>query len=51
LKAFQDKRITAVDLDPDEDRQISLQEFLIFGYKNMGFILNMAAAGGMILQV
>ena len=50
FKAYQEARLTAVDLDPNEDSNLSFQEILIFGYKNLGSLLNCAASGAMIVQ-
>jgi hypothetical protein len=48
FKAYQERRLSAVDLDPNEDSDFSFQELLIFGYKNLGSVLNCAASGSII---
>jgi hypothetical protein len=51
FKASQEARFQAVDLDPNEDRRINFNEFLIFIYKNLGVILNCGTCCCMISQV
>ena len=51
FKAFQEQRISWVDFDPNEDRETTTQEFVIFIYKNLGFILNFGSGCSMVWQV
>ena len=51
FKACQEGRFRAVDLDPNEDRQVSFHELLIFCYKNLGVWLNCGTCCCMISQV
>jgi hypothetical protein len=51
FKAFQEQRISWVDFDPNEDRETTTQEFVIFIYKNLGFILNFGCCCSMVWQV
>ena len=51
VKAYQERRITYVDLDPNEDQLVDLHEALLFSYKNLGTILNVAASVFMCAQL
>ena len=51
FKAFQEQRISLVDFDPNEDRETTAQEFVIFIYKNLGLMLNFGCGCSMVWQV
>ena len=51
LKSLQTSRVSALDLDPNEDRVLSFTEILLFGYKNLGSLLNATAGAAMFAQV
>ena len=51
FKAWQESRLTALDLDPNEDQDLSFYEVIIFAYKNLGTLLNSSAAAAMFVQV
>lgn len=50
FKSHQESRLSKVDLDPNQDQQLSFHEILIFAYKNLGSLLNATAGVGMIAQ-
>jgi len=51
LKSWQTSRVSALDLDPNDDRALSSTEILLFGYKNLGSLLNATAGVAMFAQV
>jgi hypothetical protein len=51
LKSWQTSRVSAQDLDPNDDRALSSTEILLFGYKNLGSLLNATAGVAMFAQV